>query len=549
LHSPRNVSIPQQESFDRARVRKKDGLTLKLVVVHYHLRPGGIRRIIELALPHLLSEAPRPVTELVLAAGEADDPKWNRIIASVCAPHPVQFFLDPAFGYLSESNSSSNALRLRVTRALRKLLGDHENGSCLVWAHNLGVGRNLLLTRELARACAERGLSLVAHHHDWWFDNRWLRWPEMRQHGFRTVRAVAEALFPAAPQVRHVAINQSDARLLKKHLHPRVAWLPNLTEPEPPPSAERLDQVRGWMARELGGRQGPVWILPCRLLRRKNVAEALLLTRWLRPEAWLVTTGGASSNDEKPYANALSAAAKQHDWPLCLGILNGDETSKPSVSELIAASETVLLTSIQEGFGLPYLEAAASNRPLIARWLPNIAPDLEKLGFKFAQSYADILVSPDLFDWGAELARQEQLFALWLEQLPRANRRMVSTPVFLANSHRPAALPFSKLTLTAQLEILAQPPDVSWKRCAPLNAFLATWKAAAQSTRLETTPWPARAAAWLSGPAYAARFWRAALAQFNAALPPEAGASTQRDFIREKLTAEHLFPLLWSKNT
>jgi glycosyltransferase involved in cell wall biosynthesis len=46
-------------------------------------------------------------------------------------------------------------------------------------------------------------------------------------------------------------------------------------------------------------------------------------------------------------------------------------------------SEAVLLTSIQEGFGLPYLEAAAARRPLVARALPNIAPDCASSGFAF----------------------------------------------------------------------------------------------------------------------------------------------------------------------
>ena len=58
-------------------------------------------------------------------------------------------------------------------------------------AHNLGIARNLVLTGELARACEQRGIRLMAHHHDWWFDNRWQRWPEMRCSGFRSLAQVA----------------------------------------------------------------------------------------------------------------------------------------------------------------------------------------------------------------------------------------------------------------------------------------------------------------------------------------------------------------------
>ena len=44
----------------------------------------------------------------------------------------------------------------------------------------------------------------------------------------------------------------------------------------------------------------------------------------------------------------------------------------------------MMLTSAQEGFGLPYLEAAALRKPLIARHLPNVVPDLLELGFSLS---------------------------------------------------------------------------------------------------------------------------------------------------------------------
>src|SRR6185369_15625023 len=157
------------------------------------------------------------------------------------------------------------------------------------------------------------------------------------------------------------------------------------------------------------------------------------------------------------------AAARAHHWRLRLGVLAGDETRKPTVPELLAASETVLLTSLQEGFGLPYLEAAAAKRPLIARSLPNIAPDLREFGFRFPQSYDELLVHADLFDWKAEYTRQQKLFSKWQRQLPRALRKFAGVPALLAATKPPQAVSFSRLTLTAQLEVLAQPTDYSWK--------------------------------------------------------------------------------------
>src|SRR5690606_14151715 len=136
-------------------------------------------------------------------------------------------------------------------------------------------------------------------------------------------------------------------------------------------------------------------LMAARLVRRKNVAEALLLARWLRPDAWLMTTDGARSGDEQPYQRRLEEAARRHGWRLRIGVLAGREgPGAPRVPELMAASEALLLTSVQEGFGLTYLEAAAAGRPLLARRLPNVFPDLRRLGFRFPQAYDEVLVDP-----------------------------------------------------------------------------------------------------------------------------------------------------------
>jgi glycosyltransferase involved in cell wall biosynthesis len=522
---------------------------MRLIILHYHLRPGGIRRVIELATPHLLRELGGTMERVVLATGEVEDRKWNEFFREHVAPAPVEFFTEPALGYLSEQRGSAPVVKARVGAALGRLFEGATAENTIVWAHNLGIARNLILTRARVRACEQRGLTLVAHHHDWWFDNRWLRWPEMRRFGTRTLAQAARTVFPAAAHVRHLTISQADAQVSQRHLGKRVAWLPNLTERAAPPAPARVRAAHDWLQRKLRDHGAPVWILPCRLLRRKNVAEALLLTRWLRPQAWLVTTGGVSSADEQAYARKLETAGHQHHWRLRLGVLAGDEAKKPYVPELLAASECVMLTSIQEGFGLPFLEAAAAARPLIARALPNIAPDLERFGFEFPQSYGEVLVSPDLFDADAEIRRQARCFQAWQQNLPRACRKLAAEPALLGLARNTGPVPFSRLTLTAQLEVLAQPVQKSWEQCAPLNPFLRAWRQRAAAGRLQASRWPATADAWLSGPAYARR-WAAAVERQCRNVPSAADAlAAQRDFIAWKLGAEYLYPLLWAKES
>jgi hypothetical protein len=168
---------------------------VKLIVFHYHLRPGGVRRIIELGTPHLLRQLGGTVRSVVLAVGEAQDLKWNEFFEQHVGETPVEWFVEPAFGYRSEQRLTSPSLTQRIRAALERLLADATGDNTLVWAHNFGIARNLVVTRELVRSCERRGTTLVAHHHDWWFDNRWLRWPEMRRSGVRTLAAAASTVF------------------------------------------------------------------------------------------------------------------------------------------------------------------------------------------------------------------------------------------------------------------------------------------------------------------------------------------------------------------
>jgi hypothetical protein len=200
---------------------------------------------------------------------------------------------------------------------------------------------------------------------------------------------------------------------------------------------------------------------------------------------------------------------------------------------------------LQEGFGLPFLEATAARRPLIARRLPNVAPDLRRFGFRFPQYYDDVLVDPRLFDWRAERDRQGQLFRAWRDALPRHCRQWIGQPALLA-AREPCPIAFSRLTLRAQLEVLVQPPKRSWEVCATLNPFLKVWQHRAAGGRLQVTPWPATAARWLGGEAYAKRFTQLIAARPRTPARPAAGLAALTALLRAKLRPANLYPLLWS---
>lgn len=521
---------------------------MRLIVAHHHFRPGGVRRVIELALPPMARLLGARLKTILLAAGESPDPGWYEDLQAAVRhesgrglPTPEWgLAIEPALGYLAElAPAPASTIREAARRHLEALLQGLGPGQALVWVHNPGLGRNLPATQEWARACARRKIPLVWHHHDWWFDNRWHRWPELHRSGGRTPSAVARALIPDKPTIRHVAINRADAGPLRRWFPGRAAWIPNPAGPEPRPPQARVLAARRWLAARTGHRS-PFWILPCRLLRRKNIAEALLLLRWLQPGARLVTTGGASSLEELPYAEALARETRRHRWPLDLSVLHQASGPAPTVADLLAVADTVVLTSLIEGFGLPFLEAATAKRPLVARRLRNVAPDLGRLGFRFPNLYREVRVPQTLFDVEAERRRQEERFGAWRARLPREVLPWVNPPPLLGlPSRNPVA--FSRLTFTAQAQVLANSPDHTLRESLPANAWLARWLGKPRPS----VSWPDGAGRRLTGRNYARHLLR--LAATNLAPPPRPGSShhAQTELLRDRLGAAHIYPLLW----
>jgi len=271
---------------------------------------------------------------------------------------------------------------------------------------------------------------------------------------------------------------------------------------------------------------------PTRLLRRKNLAEAILLTRWRNPHGWLVTTGGASSPAESVYARKLAAACQAGNWRVRLGLLDKADGAHPTLPSLMAASDALVMTSLQEGFGFPYLEGAGLGCRTLARRIPNVQPDLEAFGLSLPGLYHDVRIPPEAFNIGSEVARQKVIYRQWLRQLPAAARALAGRPLLLSTPARPVA--FSRLTIEAQLEILALPPQKSLSLCRQTNPDLLE--------ALSAPPAQPPPGTFLS-PLECAERLRAV--RFDARPPSvNEAADTQLAFIRERTASRFLFPVL-----
>ena len=387
-----------------------------LFILHYHYRPGGVRSVVERFL-FAWARAGR-WQRVILAGGEAPDPAWLESLRKACGR--VEVRVDAALGYHSESPIVN-------VSEMRKTLNGwiSETRPDLLWVHNLSVGRNL----RLGEAVRQLGVPMLCHHHDWWVQHRWERWQEFSLDSWEQAAA---AILPDGPEVRHACAHPADAALLGNYFGERVAWI---VPPMPPAPAE----ISPCHHRE------PYWLAPCRILRRKNLLEALLLTRWHRPHGRLLISGSVSSAAEAANGRAVQQAADMLGLSLEIGA-----ATHSSMDDLYRHAEMVLQTSVQEGFGLTSWEAGVHHRPLLLRCLSGLTEAFEHSGAAFPGAYHEVLLPATFLT-----PHERQLQAKgWVRQCAYLPEPWRSQAALLAEPAREGLIAFSSLTVTGQLEIL-----------------------------------------------------------------------------------------------
>jgi hypothetical protein len=485
-----------------------------LVVAHYHLRSGGVRRVIETTLPAIAGCG--KIDKVTLAVGEKPDAVWLERLRESLRGTPLQILTHPGLGYVSEWKHPQEHTTRGLAEICRRWIG---NANTILWLHNAALGRNLPASLAWAEAAKSTGAVIVSHHHDFFFDNRWHLWPEIQASGFLTPTQAAEAALSEGSRTVHVAINRADFAGFESGFRERAVWSPNAVD------FARHEPVES--------SKSDFWILPTRMLRRKNVLEAVLLARWLRPDARLIITGGAGSANESAYAARIFQSAKRHQWKL-----DFSECTEVPVSAAMSSAECVLMTSLQEGFGLPYVEAASAQRPLLGRRLSNVLLDLVSLGLHAPNLYDDVVVPPDLFRADLEVDRQFSAWSEWRRSLPAELRSLCGESVFCSSSG--LAVPFSRLTFDAQEEILAHSSEDLRFALAPLNPGLA-------SMVLHPAHLDEKGRAAFSPESFGRRFHEA-VALADSAPPPSAEAPYRAldFFLRERLASQNQYPLLFS---
>lgn len=336
---------------------------LRVAILHYHLRGGGVTRIIE----HTLEALKEKEIKLCVITGESPPEKSQipkQMIGTV-----------PGLSY-GEENPERKAEEMleEIEETASEILG----GKPDVWhIHNHSLGKNAEATRAYIKL-AEQGYNVLFHIHDFAEDNR----PENYHYltnsdGIYGQEQLTNQLYPLASHIHYAVLNGRDLRFLK------AAGLPEdelhlLSNPV------QLDVENDQQEAENKGISGKVFLYPCRVIPRKNIGEFVLWAALAEPDEQFAVTLAPKNEKYQADYNKWTDLVEEHHLPVTFEAGQKWDLSFP---ELLNRADAFISTSIAEGFGLIYLESWLADRPLVGRILPDIVDDFKKKNVRFPGMY------------------------------------------------------------------------------------------------------------------------------------------------------------------
>jgi len=356
-------------------------MPLRVAIVHYHLRPGGVTRVIENAVACL---ADGEIKTVVLTG----EPYNGRHITRVRTVAGLRY---------DDSSNTEQPRQLagNLMEAVKEEFGGH--GPDLWHIHNHTLGKNTILPEALSILIRDNQRMLFQIH-DFAEDGRPANYQSLTE---AYEDSHAASVYPTAPQLHYAALNERDFGFLKKAGVPgaQLHLLPNpITVPEPEATQQECIQ-------KLDTKQ--LFLYVTRAIRRKNIGEFILWAALAGKDTLFVTTRAPRNPHWRPIHDRWVDFAGELGLPVEFAI-----AEKPgySLDSLLQETDTLVTTSIAEGFGLAFLEPFALDKPLAGRNLPDITADFSSTGINLEMLYDRLCVPIDII--GEECLRETLSLAL-----------------------------------------------------------------------------------------------------------------------------------------
>lgn len=395
---------------------------MNVLIVHHHLKPGGVTRIIESQLKALGLQD--DVNDISLAVGlkpDEFDAAGNKV------------YLCEELNYLVPPFDPDEAL------VKLQAFFDQFPDETVFHCHNLNLGKNPVATYAVYLE-ATKGRRVLNHCHDF---------AEDRPVNYDLLKEVIEVhfgeklhkiLYPEQENYRFATINQADyKRLISFGIKPEQLDL--LENPvaiphfEPIP-AQDVKRVRS----DFGANKKKLAVYPVRGIRRKNIGEFILLSALFTDSVEWVTTLPPKNPVERVEYDLWTEFCYRKSIRVHFGA--GEKYTFP---EIMQSADFCVTTSIREGFGMAFLEPWLFGKPVVGRYLPQVCGDFAAYGIEFpvlyeqlntpnGSDFADLEVD-DKMEYILKIKKDETTRNEFLSANPQLNKITAEVPELMIENN------------------------------------------------------------------------------------------------------------------
>ena len=332
---------------------------MKVALVHYHLRKGGVTSV----LYHQAEVLRDAGEEVLIIAGEA--PSEDRGFPFALVERLAYYRPEDA----GAARGEAEELALALAAAMERHWG---RAADIIHVHNPLILKNILLLPAL-RFLVLRGFTLLLQNHDLAEDFR----PD-----------VYAARWEYPENCHYAVINRRDYSYLKRAglREEGLHLIPN--EVVPIAAAPGLPRTR--------------YLYPVRGIRRKNLGEALLVSLFIPRGRTVAVTLPPIGKEGGVYQRWRETAGE-------LGLpVEFDLGLSAGLPELFGSAFCALSTSVKEGFGFSFLEPWTAGRALFGRRVDWVCGDFEEAGLRFDALYRSVEIPQVYISPGALRAKMEK---------------------------------------------------------------------------------------------------------------------------------------------
>jgi len=393
---------------------------MKVAVVHYHLQPGGVTRVIENTLNSFNQKYNS--TKFVVLSGRqypGNQIQNVKIVDGLDYSLPKQAILP-------------KTLREQMESAATEALG----GKPDIWhIHNHSLGKNPSLTK-VVDLLAQDSIPLLLHPHDFAEDGR--------PSNFQAIKEIYSTAYPSSPLVHYAVLNHRDYSFMQKLLEGKESQVHLLANAIPHPLRDQGKEENK------SGLPDNLFLYPVRAVRRKNLGELALISA-VHNDKFFANSLGPTNPTFTPIFEEWKQFVKNRNLPVSYAL--GEQTTC-TFHDLVNHAEGIISTSIAEGFGLGFLEPWTFNKFLCGRDIPEITQDFSDLGIQLNHLYNRLDV--DIKHLRSEeflkpkiTTSLEKFFSDYGKELPRN-----STDIAYHSIVKNGRLDFGRIDESSQMEII-----------------------------------------------------------------------------------------------